>query len=292
MKIFELKRIIEQELQFVYSKTEMNVVVKQIFKKFLNLSQLEILTRNDLDVSTFNSEIVLSAVSRLKTNEPLDYVIGEIEFLDLKLWVNSSVLIPRPETEDLINIALGLYENKKQPKYIADVGTGSGCIALSLKKFFSESEVLAFDVSEAALKTAEYNSMQNELSVNFVQFDVLGSEDLPLNKGIDLLVSNPPYVLYNEIEEMHPRVYEFEPEIALFTSLYDDLQYYRVLKDYVLRFLADEGVFIFEFNSKLNKEMINLFSDLEDYIVDLQIHKDCFGKNRFISGRRKVKFNT
>lgn len=287
MNIIELKKFIEQELNLVYSRTEISMVCKQIFKKFLNLTQLEIMINNEIEVNALNCKIIKSAVARLKSNEPLDYVIGEVDFFGLKLWVNSSVLIPRPETEDIIKLAQKLWGNKALPQTIVDLGTGSACIALALKNTFTNSEVWAFDISESALKTAEYNSKITNLNINLEKFDMLGDLDLPINNKIDILVSNPPYVLYEEKAEMHSRVFEHEPEIALFTSLEDDLQYYNVLIDYILRFLSEEGVFIFEYNSKLTFKMLKLFSCLDDYIYDLQIHKDCFGRDRFISGFRK-----
>jgi len=290
MKISELKVYIEHELNDVYTKSELTMVCKQLFIKFLNLSQIDLMVKKDLIVNKLNLEIVKTAVSRLKENEPLDYVIGEIEFLGLKLWVNSSVLIPRPETEDLVNLVFNLWGNKSRPETIVDLGTGSACIALALKNIFTKTDVWAFDISESALKTAQYNSKITGLDINIEKFDMLGVLDLPINKKIDVLVSNPPYVLYEEKSEMHPRVFEYEPEIALFTSLDDDLQYYNVLRDYIIRFLSEGGIFIFEYNSKLTSKMLNLFSDLEDYILDLRIHKDCFGRDRFISGVRTSYF--
>lgn len=279
-----LKNHIKEELKAIYTKTEIAFITKQLFLKFLNIQQIDLLSEISRNLETPNIEFVIKAVAKLKNNEPIDYVISEVDFLNLKLWVNQSVLIPRPETEGIAAICKQLWNKKTKPEILVDFGTGSGCIALSLKQIYVDSQVYAIDVSEAALKTAEYNSLVTGLKINILKFDMLSHDNFPIKKEIDILVSNPPYVLHSEKDKMHDRVLKFEPNIALFESESKNLEFYIVLIDYIIKYLKSGGFFVLEFNSSQTQNMLNLFLKFNKHINNIFIHQDCFEKNRFISG--------
>jgi release factor glutamine methyltransferase len=205
--------------------------------------------------------------------------------LNLKLWVNESVLIPRPETEELVmHLSEYFKKAKKTPLQIIDLGTGSGCIALSLKKLYPKAKIIATDISESTLTTARYNSNKNQSHIQFFNHDMLKEENLPIESTFDAIVSNPPYVLKEESEFMSLHVLDHEPHIALFAQQSQPLAYYHQLKDYVIRYLQPGGYFIFEINESLGQETKEIFSYQNEHITEISLLKDAFGKYRFISG--------
>lgn len=276
------------ELEKIYSPTELKIIIPVLIERFCGISKIELLLGKNEKIHKLHVGFLLESVSRLKENMPLEYVTGEADFLDMKLWTNPAVLIPRPETEDLVQYVKNFYAAGAKPKSIIDFGTGTGCIALALKKLYPDAFVCATDVSNSALQVARYNANFNKLSVEFFLHNMLTDEQLPVAQNPDLIVSNPPYVLISESEFMHSRVKDYEPHLALYGGIEQPLQYFLSLKDLVLRYLNPGGYFIFELNSMLSDDVFKIFRDHDDNICSVQILDDSFKRKRFISGK-KVK---
>jgi len=221
---------------------------------------------------------------RLKNFEPIQYILGETEFYGLKLAVNPFVLIPRPETEELVQwiIKSQLPENCK----ILDIGTGSGCIALALKNELKNAEVFGTDISENALVVARQNAIKNNLDVDFFQADILKWEKIDW-KTFDVIVSNPPYIRESEKKLIHPNVINHEPASALFVADSNPLVFYRSIAIFAKKQLSGNGLLFFEINENLGSEMKKMlicfgFSEIE-------IRKDINRKNRMVCCRNSTQ---
>jgi release factor glutamine methyltransferase len=223
------------------------------------------------------------AVKDLLRNRPLQYVLGETEFYDLRLFVEEGVLIPRPETEELVERVIVEFQDTPNTKRILDLGTGSGCIALSLAKGI-KSEVYAVDVSEDAIRIANKNAKANKLNVEFLQLDILDPtsfNDIPSN--LDLIISNPPYVRNNEKQLMQANVLDYEPDLALFVEDYNALVFYEVISKVAATKLKLNGVLWFEINEYLSKETKSV---VEQSFENVQIFNDYKGQPRFIRAQK------
>jgi len=241
---------------------------KDMDRTQLLLSQNERLSESELLSFHF-------AIKKLKAGEPLQYVLGTTYFCGLQFNVDSRVLIPRPETEELVQTIIAL--NRRSNPLIVDVGTGSGCIAISLAKKIPESKVFAVDISAGALEVASKNAEINKVHIQLYELNVLES-DLPLT-GIDILVSNPPYVLKSEREQMMPNVLNYEPPIALFVPDDDPLLFYKRLFDIASKHLNQGGILACEMHEEMEQKMKDLFWDLMQ--GELTFLKDMQGKTRF-----------
>ena len=207
--------------------------------------------------------------------EPIQYILGRTSFYDLEFNVTPGVLIPRQETELLVDIILKDYSLSGK---ILDIGTGSGCIAVSLKKNLPEAEVFALDISQNALDIAKLNSKSNNLHIDFIHGDIL-NPGLTINHTFDLIVSNPPYVRNSEQQKMHDNVLQYEPHTALFVPDDDPLVYYRAIADFCMRNLKSSGILALEINESLGFETK---SELEKYTFStVEIVKDLNNKDRF-----------
>lgn len=221
-------------------------------------------------------------LKELITGKPVQYVLGETEFFGLPFLVNESVLIPRPETEELVQQAIDFArENRLENPLILDACTGSGCIAVTMKQNLPHAEVMAFDVSEAALKTATKNAEMNKVDIAFSKFDLLqdnaGEE---YNTTFDLILSNPPYVPESDQAGMHSNVLDYEPAIALFVPDSDALIFYRLLLDKFYSLLSSGGLFLVEIHESLGVQTCELF--LSKGFQQVEIIQDLQGKNRMI----------
>ncbi len=273
---------IKKELNEYYPGSEVQGFIRILFESVCgwNYTQ-QVLNRNErISVSQFHQ--IENAVLRLKKYEPIQYISGETQFMGLNLKVNSAVLIPRPETEELVDWIL--RNNKKEKLRILDIGTGSGCISLALKNSLKSSELFAVDISEGALQVAKQNADLNNLDLNFFQVDILKWENYNWD-SFDIIVSNPPYVRELEKKEMHQNVLVYEPENALFVSNEDPLLFYRRLAEFALEYLVIGGQLYFEINENLGAEMCNLLE--HKGFVDIEIKKDIHDKNRMLFCRKK-----
>ena len=220
------------------------------------------------------------AVKDLLKNKPIQYIIGETEFCDLKFKVNENVLIPRPETSELVYKIVERQKTKdKRQLSILDIGTGSGCIAISLAKNIHDSKVYALDISEKALDVAKENAFNNNVDVTFINDDILSLKN-KIETKFDIIVSNPPYVRELEKTEMRDNVLNWEPHNALFVSDNDPLIFYRNILEFAKNNLKQNGEIWFEINEYLGKEMTDLCKEYG--FSDVEIFKDFRGKERIV----------
>ena len=215
-------------------------------------------------------------VAELKTHKPIQYIFGKTEFYGLKIKVNEHTLIPRPETEQLVDWIL-----KENFVTALDIGTGSGCIPIALAKN-TDAKVLAIDVSEDALLIAEENAKNNEVEIDFIHQDILQTNSL---QKVDLIVSNPPYVLESEKEIMQENVLDYEPELALFVEDKNPLIFYKKIASLAFNFLNENGKLFFEINAKFGKETIEMLADIG--FVNIELKKDMNDKDRMIKAIKK-----
>jgi len=215
-------------------------------------------------------------VAELKSHKPIQYILGKTEFYGLKIKVNEHTLIPRPETEQLVDWIL-----KENFVAALDIGTGSGCIPIALAKH-TDAKVLAIDVSEDALLIAEENAKNNEVEIDFIHQDILQTNYL---QKVDLIVSNPPYVLESEKEKIQENVLDYEPELALFVEDKNPLIFYKKIASLAFNFLNENGKLFFEINAKFGKETIEMLVDIG--FVNIELKKDMNDKDRMIKAIKK-----
>ena len=272
---------IKKELAGLYPETEVQGLTRLLFEWVCGWSFTEqILNKNrTIEKSCFAG--IKEIVARLKQFEPIQYIFGETEFMGLKLLVNPSVLIPRPETEELVTRITETGSGK--PANILDIGTGSGCIPLALKKSWPESTVSAIDISKKAIETAKNNAALNNLDVNFFVADILNWERINWPE-FDIIVSNPPYVRELEKQAMQPNVLKYEPALALFVSNTDPLIFYRKIAAFAKKQLTQNGKLYLEINEYLGTEMRELLADFG--FRNIEIKKDINGKERMILCRK------
>ena len=222
--------------------------------------------------------LLSEAVRRLLVGEPVQYVTGMARFNDLLIKVSPAVLIPRPETEELVQKICTTLP-KEASFRIWDIGTGSGCIAIALAKLFPDAEVIAFDVSDEALQVAKENAESNGVKVTFVHDDVTHPQSDYFNQPVDLVVSNPPYVCDSERAAMEANVLDWEPETALFVPVDDPLRFYRQILALAKTQLNPEGQVWFEINERMGKEMLLLCREMG--FAEAEVLEDYVGKQRF-----------
>lgn len=272
---------INSELAGLYPVSETEGFARIILEAVCGFGFTEQIVKRHEKVSKPDFEKIEEIVSRLKNYEPIQYILGETDFYGLKLIVNPAVLIPRPETEELVQwiIKSNLPGNSK----ILDIGTGSGCIALAIKSQLKNAGVFGIDISEKALEVARQNAVKNNLEVGFFQNDILRWEEFEC-KNYDVIVSNPPYIRESEKALMHSNVLNYEPENALFVTDGDPLVFYRSIAAFAKKYLFKNGLLFFEINENLGVEMNEMLVDFG--FKDIEIRKDINGKNRMICCRK------
>jgi len=272
LKDFKLKMI--SELSSIYEMDELNSIFNLLSEDYLKIPRSKILLANEIDLNESNQTLFLSALERLNTHEPIQYVLGKTSFMDLEFKVNSSVLIPRPETEELVRLMLKKDLNGKE---ILDIGTGSGCIAISLVKNLPNAKVSALDISSDALEVAKENAILNNVSVEFINADIF---EYKSDKKYDIIVSNPPYVTKSEKVLMKQNILSYEPEIALFVDDINALKYYEFIINFSLNNLNSKGQIFFETNENYKHELNKLAQNYEYNIIEFKL--DNHYKNRFL----------
>ncbi len=269
---------IQSELLGLYPETEIRSFWLLIVEKLTSFSRTEIIVNKNTVFSEIQRHDVESFVAKLKKNVPIQYILGETEFYGLTFNVNDSVLIPRPETEELVDW-IKTENDRNANLQILDIGTGSGCIAISLKHEFIHATVDGFDISKTALETAAGNAKRNKLKVTFRQVDILNAPDFETKW--DIIVSNPPYVLENEKAEIQPNVLDNEPHIALFVPDNDPLLFYRKIAEFAQKHLQPGGKLYFEINREARKATVDLVSGMGFRNVELR--KDISGNDRMVA---------
>lgn len=267
-------------LKDVYPSVEINSFFNLLAEDYLGVSRLDIALNNQKELSPSEENKFEEAASRLHNQEPIQYIIGETEFYGLKFKVSPEVLIPRPETEELVEWILNdLKFDENKEISILDFGTGSGCIAVSLAKNIPRAKVSAMDISSEVLKVAEFNAQKNNVDVNFIQQDILKLKSL--SQEFDLIVSNPPYVREMEKKEMHPNVLNFEPSLALYVKDEDPLIFYRKITKLAKEGLKRNGRLFFEANQYLADDTCDILKQMS---FETELRKDIYGNLRMLKG--------
>ena len=265
------------ELKDAYPKEEKEALAAVLLGEVLGLSRTEIVMKGDLEIEPDQLDFLLAALKRLKADEPIQYILGKTEFYGLEILLSPDVLIPRPETEELVHWII--RSNEIESPKIVDFGTGSGCIPLALKSEIPKAEVRGVDKSAAALEIALKNAGKLSLEIQFKIFDILGTQPYPW-QSVDILVSNPPYVRFSERQSIKPNVLNFEPDIALFVGDSDPLIFYRKIAEIGNSILTPRGQLFFEINEIFGKEIQNLLK--EKGYTDIELRKDLNGKDRMV----------
>ena len=270
-----------KQLQPFYHKEEIRNFVWIIMEHLLNFSRTDIVLKADYFLSENEQNYCEDALQRLKLHVPIQHIIGYTEFYGLQFKVNGDVLIPRPETEELVQWIIG--ESELANPSILDIGTGSGCIPVTLKKHISQASVSAWDISPKAIAVAKSNAEINNVEVNFELQDVLESS-IELKSKFDIIVSNPPYIRELEKELMQDNVLKYEPHVALFVEDSDPLLFYRAIIKLAVGVLHLNGTLYFEINEALGKETCDLMR--QGGFKKVELRKDIFGRDRMVKGRR------
>ena len=281
MKLNEFKKDFNSALSDLYPLEEIQSFFNIHSEKYLNLSRIEISLKPGAEISKEIAEKFQNAWLRLKNYEPIQYIIGETEFYGLPFKVNKHTLIPRPETEELVEWILCEFSNQQSTinnQQFLDIGTGSGCIAISLAKNLPNSKASALDVSEKTLKIAKENAELNNVKIDFFQADILETKTLP--KQFDIIVSNPPYVRELEKKMMQQNVLKYEPDSALYVADEDPLVFYRAISQLAKTHLKPNGKLFFEINEYLGEEMKSLLKS--EGFKNIEVKKDIFGKDRML----------
>ncbi|MBP4138276.1 peptide chain release factor N(5)-glutamine methyltransferase [Flavobacterium geliluteum] len=280
MKIKQYRTQFIQELSPLYDAYEAESFFYLILEEKHNLRQIDVALNHELIFSESEIWVWNSLLAELKKEVPIQYLMGKTNFYGLDFEVNEDVLIPRPETEELVEWIIN--ENLKAQKFkklkILDIGTGSGCIAISLAKNIPNARVFALDVSKEALKTAKKNSENNKVDVTFIHQSILEIDDL--KNDFDIIVSNPPYVRNLEKKEIKNNVLNYEPHLALFVEDTDALIFYRKIAEIAQKNLTENGQLFFEINQYLGEDMKALLEEMN--FKNIELKKDIYGNDRMI----------
>jgi release factor glutamine methyltransferase len=282
MKIKEYRTQFIQVLTSMYGEGEAESFFYLILEEKQKLKRIDLALQPDLGFSEDEIAVWNSILEQLKLEIPIQYLLGKTSFYGLDFEVNENVLIPRPETEELVDWIISNNQAIKKSNNIKilDIGTGSGCIAISLAKNLPNAQVFAIDVSENALATAQKNAILNEVNVTFIQQNIL--ETLDLGQEFDIIVSNPPYVRNLEKEEIKKNVLDHEPHLALFVEDNDALIFYKKITELAQKNLSISGQLYFEINQYLGKEMVDLLEEMG--FKDVELRKDIYGNDRMTKG--------
>ncbi|SHG24728.1 peptide chain release factor N(5)-glutamine methyltransferase [Flagellimonas flava] len=288
MLLQEIKDIYGDELGPIFPKEEVDSFFYLAIEHYLDLPRFVLTLQPNLNVTKEEEQPLFETLAQLKKEKPIQYILGEAHFMDLILKVDERVLIPRPETEELVEWLLSDYQvERNQDLRILDIGTGSGCIAIAIAKNLPNAEVYALDISEKALELATENAAYNEVSVTFIERDILEvSPDSELEPKLefDIIVSNPPYVRELEKEQIKNNIKKHEPGLALYVPDTDALLFYRAITRFAEKYLNKNGKLYLEINQYLGEETRSL---LEAHnFLEIELRKDMFGNDRMLKGQR------
>ncbi len=294
VQLKEVLKTYHSELDEFYGRDETNSFFNLLIEHYIKIDRVKLILEPEFLINPEQHTQMRLALKDLKSEKPIQYIIGQTEFYGLPFKVNENTLIPRPETEGLVEEVLMSFKTKvlKNEKLrILDIGTGSGCIAITLAYNLPNTEIFAMDVSENALNVAKQNAEMNNVEVTFCKNDILNFEEgkcfsfeknhTKQGRGLfDAIVSNPPYVRQTEKIQMKPNVLDNEPHLALFVENEDPLLFYRAICKFAQIYLKDGGQLFFEINEYFGQEMVQLLSDHRFSKIELK--KDIFGKDRMI----------
>ncbi|MDG2444084.1 MAG: peptide chain release factor N(5)-glutamine methyltransferase [Flavobacteriaceae bacterium] len=286
MNIKKFRDYFNKTLKKLYPTSEIDTFLFLLLEEYLNFKRIDIVLKSNFEISPEDLILLRSSTKLLEQEIPIQYILGKTEFYGFPFILNEHVLIPRPETEELITSILEnvlktksfhTNANEKQLK-ILDIGTGSGCIPISLKKSLPFAEITAIDVSNEALTIAKKNAVLNKVDINLTQQDILNTTSL--NQLYDVIVSNPPYVRESEKKEIKNNVLNNEPHMALFVEDNNPLVFYNKIAELAKNHLTKNGTLFFEINQYLGKETVELIK-LKGF-NKIQLKKDIFGRDRII----------
>jgi release factor glutamine methyltransferase len=272
-----------QELSTLYDAQEIESFFYIVLESFHNIKRIDLAINPNMEMNSMQLLRWERVLAELKKEKPIQYILGETEFYSLPFLVNENTLIPRPETEELVEWILKStkYELQSTKLRILDVGTGSGCIAISLAKNLPNAQVFAIDVSEKAMLIAKKNAEINNVKINFIHADILKIDSFDqLPTQFDIIVSNPPYVRNLEKSEIKPNVLEYEPHLALFVEDTDALLFFRKIAEFAKKNLSEKGKLFFEINQYLGRETIELLERLG--FKNIELRNDIYGNDRMI----------
>ena len=294
MLLKDLQYIYHKELDAIYGKEEVNSFFFLCNEHYLNLPRFQLALQPEFTMNKSETETFLKVLEELKQQKPIQYILGETEFYGLPFKVNKNVLIPRPETEELVDWILNCHTedsrntNDKSGLKILDIGTGSGCIAISLAKNLPNVEVFALDVSNKSLKVAVQNAKLNNVEITFIEANILNESNWDLeftDSKFDIIVSNPPYVRNLEKVEIQPNVLDNEPHLALFVEDRNPLEFYKAIANFAINNLKYNGTLYFEINQYLGMETKEVLTDAKFETIELM--KDLNGNDRMLKGTKK-----
>ena len=268
-------RQIESELSTFYPQGELKALVRLLLFEVAGWEPTDLLTHPEWMLTPAQQAKIDDTVARLKRYEPIQYIVGHTDFCGAQISVDKNVLIPRPETAELVDL---VEKNVPKNTRLLDIGTGSGCIAIALAKRLPEAHITAYDISGDALKLARKNAEQNGVKINFEKIDILNAP--AINQKFDAIVSNPPYVMQREKSQMQPNVLDYEPALALFVADDNPLIFYDRIADFAKTNLTDGGKLFFEINHLLAHETAELM--LKKGFSSAELVKDSFEKERFL----------
>lgn len=278
----ELRSYFRDELEKQFTISESDLLFEIIVQHSRKWDQFALRKNMEKEIEKKEETIYRTIISELKTGKPYQQILGETEFYGLRFFVDQHVLIPRPETEELLELATIKIKEAhfKRNFKILDIGTGSGIIPIVLKRNFPEAEVSGIDISPEALHIAKRNALLHETEINFKQQNYLEEQLIDI---YDVIISNPPYIGREEVNEIEASVKDFEPKIALFSPTENALIFYEKIAKDCVNHLAEDGMVFLEINQKLGNDTLNLFREVlsESYLV-----KDMSGNDRFVWGRR------
>lgn len=273
---------IKQAINGQYPDTEASAIAKAILTDVFQLSTTDLYANKDMNFSTNQAEKLEVIITRLRANEPLQYILGNCYFCGLNFHVEPGVLIPRPETAELVEWIISDRKSSDSPIRILDIGTGSGCISISLAKNLPQSEVYAWDISEDAIRIASGNAARLDANVRFRQTDVLGQ--VPTDTMMNVIVSNPPYITEAERTDMDANVTDWEPDTALFVPDNVPLLFYESIAEIGKQILTPDGTLYFEINQRFGTETVDMLR--QKGYRNVELRKDLSGNDRMIKAER------
>ncbi len=278
MKVKEITGLFSEELKEIYADREIKNLAFFVLEEVLGYSRAEVIINHEKEIDKEKLTSIINALGKLKQEIPIQYIFGKAEFYGLPFIVNNDVLIPRPETEELVEWII--KDNINSAAKILDIGTGSGCIAIALKKNIPGSSVFAVDISEDALNVARENALINNVQINFSIVDILNYQSSLVFPEVDIIISNPPYIRSSEKVLMKNIVVQNEPQIALFVQDDDPLVFYKSITSFAMTHLIPDGNIYFEINENLSSELVNMIESEGDFKTILR--EDLNGKKRMI----------
>jgi release factor glutamine methyltransferase len=278
--ISQISRYFHEALKLVYEASEIDAIIREVLSHFLKKDFSSITSIGTDRVNESDLVHIYNCLEELKSGKPLQYILKSTFFYNLNFIVSENVLIPRPETEELVDL---IIKESKDTTSLMDIGTGSGCMAISIGKKLKIENIIACDISAEALAIAQQNARSHQLKVKIINANILNTNEfiLAINERVDVIVSNPPYILLNEKTTLHKNVVDFEPRLALFVDDDDPILFYKKIIDVCFTVLNKNGKLFFELNP-LTAKLVSDYALQSNLFKTVEILKDMSGNERFL----------